>query len=353
MEVPRHPWRRYFARLLDISLYGLPFLAVELLWFHIPIKTFDRWWFQLLNSYLAYGVMLLVEPFLLHFWATTPGKALFGITVRDPEGEKPSLYWARRRTFEVFAYGLGFGLPFYTVYRQYQSWKTVRQREYNEWEWTWGGRSERMEIPGGFAPWLAWGFAQLFTLVLTLLLARQSLLPPNRGELTLAAFAENYNFYVQQLSLPTYLLSQEGQLRDNPGSGLGELWNQPQLEGLQWVLVRDGQGDIIGFSYAVEREDDSFSLRVVLQFPALLAVAGAREETNCLNFSPWWWYRFLMDQATNCDASFRGIRLSRRVECPDFTFYYYGGYRGFASPTYHTESGEEARYRIEFAVTHN
>lgn len=129
MEVPRHPWRRYFARLLDISLYGLPFLAVELLWFHIPIKTFDRWWFQLLNSYLAYGVMLLAEPFLLHFWATTPGKAVFGITVRDAQGEKLSLHWARRRTFEVFAYGMGCGVPWYSLWKEYQALKAAREGE--------------------------------------------------------------------------------------------------------------------------------------------------------------------------------------------------------------------------------
>ncbi len=345
MEVPRHPWRRYFARLLDISLYGLPFLAVELLWFHIPIKTFDRWWFQLLNSYLAYGVMLLAEPFLLHFWATTPGKAVFGITVRDAQGEKLSLHWARRRTFEVFAYGMGCGVPWYSLWKEYQALKAAREGDRLEWEFGAEGKPERLEVPSGLGSWLAYGFLQLATLALTVVLVLLSLLPPHRGEgLTMAEFADNYNFYVRRFSRETYLMDSGGGLTDNPEFHARELWNDPD-GALRWSPIYEGE-ELTGYRYVLDTDTAYYRLDPAYQFYGTWAFFGSLPETSCFDLIPWQWEALLEEQALNFDFSYRGLRLTRRAEA-----------RGFGESWDNTAGllvapqGEKGHIYLEFTVT--
>ncbi|MBP3520233.1 MAG: MerR family transcriptional regulator, partial [Oscillospiraceae bacterium] len=190
-----HPWRRYFARMLDLILYGLPFAVLWALAFHLSPQTMNNALFKLFDAYLGIGVMLLLEPLLLSRWGTTPGKWIFGITVRDGDGNKLTWEQARHRTWTVFAKGMGYGIPFYEFWREYKSYQTVDRQERCDWERAEDGEPERMEIPDSTARCVAYVGVRLAVSVLAFLILAQAAMPPHRGELTLAEFCDNWNFY--------------------------------------------------------------------------------------------------------------------------------------------------------------
>lgn len=108
---PGHPWRRYFARMLDLALYGLPITAVEVLVLHLSPNLTSKAFIALLEGYLGFALMFLLEPLLLHYWGTTPGKLLFGIVLRDADGSPLSLSDARKRLSLLFFPGPWLGHP--------------------------------------------------------------------------------------------------------------------------------------------------------------------------------------------------------------------------------------------------
>ena len=118
------PWRRYWARYFDIVLYG----------YLVYILLFP----SLQNDFLALlfllVAMMLLEPLWLHIFATTPGKAIFGITVTDTEGGKLTYGDALERTWLVLWEGLGLGIPLVTYYFLYKSYAKAEDNEPLPWE---------------------------------------------------------------------------------------------------------------------------------------------------------------------------------------------------------------------------
>lgn len=72
----------------------------------------DLW----LLLFLALAVWFVVESLLIGLFGTTPGKWLMGLRVRDARGEAPGIPRAFKRSFWVYARGLGFGLFFVTPF---------------------------------------------------------------------------------------------------------------------------------------------------------------------------------------------------------------------------------------------
>lgn len=212
------PFRRFFARSIDLVIYGLP-VQLLIARFIPPSLLSEMAWITLLNSYIGYGVMLLVEPILLHFFGCTPGKWLWGLRVEGPEGK---LSWAeaRARTLEMFSRGLGWGIPGYILWREFDCMRDCMDRKAMPWDYvryyTVDESKTRFRAVGTL------GF-HLAMLGLTIFVGFLQLLPPNRGELTTAEFAENYNYYVWYLGLSSnvYHLDEEANfapLPESPGT---------------------------------------------------------------------------------------------------------------------------------------
>ena len=96
-----HPWRRFFARMVDLTLYDLMLPLLMLLFIKLWPELEGLHWL-LHDGNLLYRIMVLasgallmlfLEPLLLSWFGTTPGKALFGLSVTDPHGGR--LYYAR------------------------------------------------------------------------------------------------------------------------------------------------------------------------------------------------------------------------------------------------------------------
>lgn len=119
------PWRRYWARSLDYSLCAL---LVDWLLYLFPVWDYG----QLPLNLLA---MLLLEPLALMLFATTPGKAVFGIRVTDPEGRRLRYGAGVERTWSVLWDGMGMNIPLLGWYFKYKSLQEAEEDITLPWEW--------------------------------------------------------------------------------------------------------------------------------------------------------------------------------------------------------------------------
>ncbi len=310
--LPGHPWRRCFARGLDLFLYGFPLSVLNVLLLRLPPSLIQSIPFRLFDLYVSLGLMLLIEPLLLHFWGTTPGKALFGIVLRSSTGEKLTLAEARKRTWDVFVVGMGCGIPFYSLWREYKCYKFCADGDRCVWEWEWqaGKRAQRLYIPESAGRCAAYVAVRLVTVALSLLLVLQGQLPPRRGALDMADFVRNYNFYAAYLDVGAYPLEESGRYQEPPGnrvvidlSGIDEeLWQPlPDDSGFQYTAKAQSKGGIFFLDSFLYSKD----------LPGLLAFAGAQSEINALNFRPDDWTEALPRDQWNFDLTYRGVRITQ------------------------------------------
>ena len=116
-----HPWRRLFARMVDICTAGTVLFLLLIFAFSATMPVQAAGFAKAVeNSIVAYIVLYLVwlpaEALLLSLFGTTPAKLLFGITVKHPDGNLLSFSEALKRSFLVSVQGLGFGIPLVSLF---------------------------------------------------------------------------------------------------------------------------------------------------------------------------------------------------------------------------------------------
>ena len=273
-----HPWRRWMARGLDGMLVSALFAFV----WCIPLHHFLTGINDLASTVVGVLLMLALEPVLLHFFGTTPGKWLMGISVRNEEGMKPSWMQAWLRTWGVLQWGHGFYIPIYSIYRGYRCYKAEMEGEAQKWdqeaETTLCFRDTRL-----WRPWAVIG-AQAALFGCLLLVAMASMLPPNRGDLTVEEFVENYQWYSRQLGYSdTWQLQESGEFVRRDTSVIIVPEPEPPAP-LQWT-VEDGV--LTGITMEIRKRgsrDRENSARVeeqsnyspTVQKLAVMAIVGAR-----------------------------------------------------------------------------
>lgn len=273
-----HPWRRYFARGIDLSLVGLPVSFVQYVLLHRNYTTVSRWE-DIVCALIGWGLLLLLEPLLLARFGTTAGKWCMGITVTRPDGERLSYSEALNRTALVWFYGAGLGLPLVELVCSYLSYRRYTRGEELAWE---EGSIERFDERGTGRMVLLYAAITALSLALTLAMGLSAALPPNRGELTVAEFAENVNFY-----RGFFDYGERWSLDEN-----GE-WAENQYENVVYFgggdgptpftyTVEDGVLRAVHWAYS-ETEEMLFSARVDNARMAYLALAAAQRGTNLFN----------------------------------------------------------------------
>ena len=116
----QYPWRRYFARFIDLTTLGMLlyqmviFVAGNLLLQNTELSLSNLILIGTLTSLL----WLLVEAGFIAGGATTPGKWLFGISVVSNKGQKLSYSSALKRAFLVWFQGEGFYIPVVALFTQ-------------------------------------------------------------------------------------------------------------------------------------------------------------------------------------------------------------------------------------------
>lgn len=307
----RHAWRRFWARLVDIQLYGILLSLLNLCLLHLPPKLLRQPFYFVATGVLTVSLALLFEPFLLHFFGATPGKAISGISVRDANGEKLSLAAAWKRTLGVVGQGLAFGIPIATIVTRYRCYRLCEEGGRCVWEWGEDG-PEQMRVSTSIFPALACAAALIATGVCDALLDDQAQLPPNRGELDLAAFAENHNYCSTYLSIKIDELDENGQFHKSAAkptitfdaSGLEEQhWTQLPGGRFQYTATATKTGGRFRSDAFLDREASG-----------LLAFAGAQDYISGGDFRPEDWVEAIPEDLWEYDVTYRGIRMTQSVE---------------------------------------
>ena len=113
-----HPWRRYFARFIDtLTLsFGSAFIVSFLAAFLVGVDL-NAYWSGALLPWFVIGVvgLISIETLLIHLFATTPGKWLFGVHVYFNDGTKLSLNNSFERALGVCFVGQAACIPLISV----------------------------------------------------------------------------------------------------------------------------------------------------------------------------------------------------------------------------------------------
>ncbi len=201
-----HPVRRYVGRYLDQLLTSAILMLIVIVFLRIrPFSDTE-------NALCSIAATLLTMPInalFLCLFGTTPGKFVVGIYLKTPEGKNMPFMNALRREWAVFRYGMGLGIPIYSLIRLYKSYQIHTAGRELEWDYDYNADALYTE----------WGTGRgVVTAVLGIICAIaigcasvDAQLPKHRNaDLTLAQFVENYNIYAKQNSMISYL-SEEGE----------------------------------------------------------------------------------------------------------------------------------------------
>jgi uncharacterized RDD family membrane protein YckC len=123
------PWVRYWARMMDIFLFGLVFGGVAGILYPPILDVHDT----LLGMILLF-VYLFFEPIMLTAWGTTPGKALLRISISKANGDKPTYREALSRSVSIWAGGLGFGIPLVSLITLVLSFSRLKKDGITSWD---------------------------------------------------------------------------------------------------------------------------------------------------------------------------------------------------------------------------
>ena len=276
-----YPWRRYFARSLDIALYQLLWQAF--LGLVLRVNLLDRGELSgVLDAIVVIGMMLFVEPLLLHCFGTTPGKAVFTLQLGRAAGGRLSYQEGLARTWSVIGRGMGYLLPIYSLYRFWKSFRCCYEEETEPWDDNLSYTIKDTKWYRGLV--LIGGYVLVFFGLLTLLAVQR--LPPNRGELTVAEFSENFNYYADYFGIHYgYQLNEFGTWVKRPDSGtviylapggIGAVSTPPEFSyvlengtvaGVYMEVIQAGEADWIA----------SYDPQMLL---ASLAMAGAQRDAR-------------------------------------------------------------------------
>lgn len=265
------PWRRYFARVLDLAVWSLPFLAFVTLVCHTNIARYGTLvsWMDLAASLL---LTLALEPVCLHLWGATPGKLVFGLRVENADGTRLTWSQAMTRTRRVLWEGAALYLPLVSLWRLYKSYQ-----EYSDWRVNGWDREEEYHYivkpahgrqNAGFALGMAGCYG------LSVLLALMAGFLPHTGPLTAAQFAENYNFLARYNGDPAYTLQPDGSWADaDPYTYTLDFSGEP----LPLAIETDGEGRVTAVTYREVWDGESLLPawpRFKMQLTAMAFAAG-------------------------------------------------------------------------------
>lgn len=320
-----HPWMRFLARSVDVGLYQLVICAFLGLVCRVNLGGTGRFASWLIGL-AALLLMILAEPFWLHFWGWTPGKWMFGLKVRDKWGNKLSIGEGFTRAGGVLAGGYGCHIPFVDLWCAWKFWKRYK----NEENCPWDENSDFVYIhEERRLSWLIWLGAEALTIFLVAVIVLQGYLPPNRGPLTAEEYYENFNFYLSYFGFG-HSLDENGEWEpEYSGNGVVTVYlNNLSYSGVS-VELEDGYVSAVTLSDCLDPDDGVrfgggvgeggvlYMSQAYYQIAAA-ALAGAQREFNCFSYGLEGWLGFWDDKWDSFEEEYRGLHFSQTVECSGY-----------------------------------
>ena len=352
------PWKRFFARGVDLSIYGLIIDIFLSLVLHINTHTFSigktlfLWFAQIV-------LILFIEPVMITLTRTTPGKALFGLYVTSTDSSHIPYRKALHRTWLVVLKGYGLFLPIYSLLRLYSSYKTCRNIETLEWE-----TDSSLKLNHKATAILVFKYLLMDTAIAicSFLIWQAGALPIHRGDLTIAEFCENYNQLQQYFEIdrpvnipdsfayihessPT-ILNEDVSWQDVPGVYQDYSSSYGDLPELHFKNVDNNLSEI-SFSQSYKNEDVMLAPYGDLMALTAISYICAQNDYYLLPITPEEIYETISNKA-NSYSDFTYNIAGVIVECK----IHYSGYTtaengNILVPQY----GQTPTFDIEFSIT--
>jgi uncharacterized RDD family membrane protein YckC len=130
LEIIARPWRRFWARMLDLLLDGaLIGITVGALRPSLLEEHGLLWQLLLVPS------ALLIDCLVYTVFGTTPGKAVAGIQVIDDRGGGRLTFGAYfKRSVEIYIFGFGLGLPLVSLVTLFRCYRKLADGETLSWD---------------------------------------------------------------------------------------------------------------------------------------------------------------------------------------------------------------------------
>ena len=368
------PWRRFFAREIDLTLYSLLWSAFLTL--VIGVNIGDSFsldtsvTFLILSTvgslFITNLIVLLVEPLFLTFTGTTPGKFCFGLKVAALGGKRLPYQEALRRTWDVLWKGYGFHIPVYWLVCMYRSYKACTNEEILYWEEDSVLSLNKGRLPLGICAAIA---LLPFSLILEDTLNQYAAIPDNTGNLTVEEFCENFNdtqefFGIErQLNLPPSITSGlagipdsalylDGQAKWTKKPGTPYINQNGDYAPLPEFQFTEENGIITGirFSYSVENENVRISSYGEIMALAAVSYICAQDSYSIQPDTPEEIFSRIREHGDYFeDFSFADAGIS--VEC-DFNYEGYDlVFDSYGSAVLEPIYGEDARFSAEFSMS--
>lgn len=103
-------WSRFWARNFDLMIFGVV-VRLALAPVFPDIFWATSFWGGLIEAILWLPLALVLDALVMASFGTTPGKALWGLSVRSATGARLSLPAIVKRNFGFWLYGFGAGIP--------------------------------------------------------------------------------------------------------------------------------------------------------------------------------------------------------------------------------------------------
>ena len=318
-----YPWRRFFARALDLSLAGILWSALQYLVLHWYWPEFGLMGFAdtLVSAWGAWLFLLVLEPILLCTWGYTPGKRLLRLKVRREDGSKLDLERAVIRTAWIFLRGFALGVPLLNILCLGTCYDRCIKDQVMPWD-----QGLRYAVrPAGKKRAAVYAAILLLTPIPNLAIVSESWRLPNPdGPLTPEQVVENYNFLERRVESlwgerPQLSLEPDGRWRDAPPvyQDLQEGWMWLELEDSEWGPVEfstDEDGYVTGFSVTWSPRGSSYGEKLDLWWPTteflpnlFLALSPGAEDWSF----PW--------QKTFSDKRVDAVGLALALDQVDFS----------------------------------
>lgn len=318
-----YPWRRYFARALDLSLAGILWSALQYLVLHWYWPEFGLMGLAdtLISAWGAWLFLLVLEPILLCTWGYTPGKRLLRLKVRREDGSKLDLERAVIRTAWILLRGFALNIPFLNLLCLGTCYDKCVKDQVMPWD-----QGLRYTVrPAGKKRVAAYvAISLLFPLPSLAIESESWRLPNPDGPLTPEQVVENYNFLERRVESlwgerPQLSLAPDGRWQEAPPvyQELQEGWMWLELEDSEWGPVEfstDEDGYVTGFSVTWSPRGSSYGEKLDLWWPTteflpnlFLALSPGAEDWSF----PW--------QKTFSDKRVDAVGLALALDQVDFS----------------------------------
>ncbi|WP_312653761.1 MerR family transcriptional regulator [Proteiniclasticum sp.] len=263
------PWRRFLARGFDLALYLTLWHAVLVKIFHVNVGE-RIGLIGYLDLIVIIIMMILIEPVLLHFFRTTPGKAIFGLRIENADENRLTYIEAFNRTWGVALKGLGLAIPLVSFITYWTSYDRMKNGEIQPWD---EGISYRIKDRKIYR-FVVFGLANVLLILVFSFVEFSYYVPPHKGDLTVEEFSENFNHYakIYDMDFGNLYLDKNGSWQeivkyDHRTSLLPDYLLPPV------VRFRQKDGLVTGISFVVEVEETDLWIESNRNFMMLSSLA--------------------------------------------------------------------------------